>query len=87
MTLYELTNDYMELLQMAEDPDIDEQAFMDTLESIEGALEVGSRHGQPIVLKIATPAMLTHGHKFYHAQQGIWLTDSIASEYVSIINP
>ena len=39
MTLYELTNDYMELLQMAEDPDIDEQAFMDTLEGIEGALE------------------------------------------------
>lgn len=39
MTLYELTNDYMELLQMAEDPDIDEQAFMDTLEGIDGALE------------------------------------------------
>ena len=39
MTLYDLTNDYMELLQMAEDPDIDEQAFMDTLEGIKGALE------------------------------------------------
>ena len=39
MTLYDLTNDYMELLQMAEDPDIDEQAFLDTLEGIEGALE------------------------------------------------
>lgn len=39
MTLYELTNDYAELLLMAEDPDIDEQAFMDTLEGIEGALE------------------------------------------------
>ena len=39
MTLYDLTNDYMELLQMAEDPDIDEQAFMDTLEGIDGALE------------------------------------------------
>ena len=39
MTLYELTNDYTELLQMAEDPGIDEQAFLDTLEGIEGALE------------------------------------------------
>jgi uncharacterized protein YoxC len=29
----------MELLELAEDPDIDEQAFMDTLEGIEGALE------------------------------------------------
>ena len=39
MTLYELTEDYMNLLELAEDPDIDEQAFMDTLEGIEGALE------------------------------------------------
>ena len=39
MTLYNLTNDYMNLLELAEDPDIDEQAFMDTLEGIEGALE------------------------------------------------
>ena len=39
MTLYELTNDYMNLLELAEDHDIDEQAFLDTLEGIEGALE------------------------------------------------
>ena len=39
MTLYELSNDYMTLLEMAEDPDIDEQAFTDTLAGIEGALE------------------------------------------------
>ena len=38
-TLYELTSDYTELLTLAEDPDIDEQAFLDTLESIEGELE------------------------------------------------
>ena len=38
-TLYQLTADYMNLLELAEDPDIDEQAFMDTLEGIEGALE------------------------------------------------
>lgn len=38
-TLYELTSDYLNLLQMAEDPDIDEEAFMDTLEGIDGALE------------------------------------------------
>lgn len=38
-SLYELTEDYMNLLELAEDPDIDEQAFADTLEGIEGALE------------------------------------------------
>jgi hypothetical protein len=39
MTLYELTSDYLNLLEMAEDPDIDAQAFLDTLEGISGALE------------------------------------------------
>lgn len=39
MTLYELTEDYMNLLALAEDPDIDEQAFMDTLDGIDGAIE------------------------------------------------
>ena len=38
-TIYELTSDYLNLLELAEDPDIDEQAFLDTLESIEGELE------------------------------------------------
>ena len=39
-TLYQLTADYLNLLEMAEDPDIDEQAFMDTLDGIEGAIEI-----------------------------------------------
>ena len=39
-TLYELTEDYMNLLELAEDPDIDEQALKDTMEGIEGALEI-----------------------------------------------
>ena len=38
-TLYQLTTDYEALLTMAEDPDIDKQAFLDTLEGIEGELE------------------------------------------------
>ena len=38
-SIYELTAEYLSLMEMAEDPDIDEQAFMDTLEGIEGALE------------------------------------------------
>ena len=39
MTLYELTDDYRNLLEMAEDPDTDPEAFADTLEGIEGAIE------------------------------------------------
>lgn len=38
-TMYELTADYMAVLEMAQDPEIDPQAITDTLEAIGGAIE------------------------------------------------
>ena len=38
-TLYELTAQMQQLLEMAEDPDIDEQVLADTMEGIEGEFE------------------------------------------------
>lgn len=35
MTLYEITGEYLELLNMIEDPEIDEDALLDTLEMID----------------------------------------------------
>ena len=40
MTLYELTSEYQQLLVMAEDPDIDPQIIADTLDALEGDIEV-----------------------------------------------
>lgn len=40
MTLYELTNDFKTVLEMAQDPDVDEQAIKDTLEMIGGDIEI-----------------------------------------------
>ena len=40
MTLYELTSEYLDLLAMLEDPDVDEDLINDTLEGIDGELEV-----------------------------------------------
>lgn len=39
MTLYDLTNDFITVLEMAQDPDIDTQAITDTLEMIGGDIE------------------------------------------------
>lgn len=39
MTLYELTSEYLQLLNMLEDPDTDEQTILDTLEGVGGELE------------------------------------------------
>lgn len=38
-TLYELTNEYAELLDMMEDPDVDPEVLQDTLEAIDGEIE------------------------------------------------
>ena len=39
MTLYKLTADYLQVLQMAEDPDVDPEVIEDTLEDIGGSIE------------------------------------------------
>lgn len=39
MTLYELTDNFRQVLEMAQDPNIDEQAIIDTLEAIGGEIE------------------------------------------------
>ena len=38
-TLYSLTSDFLNLLELAEDPDTDPQAFADTLESVVGDIK------------------------------------------------
>ena len=50
MTLYEISADYQSLLQMADDPDVDAEVFADTLEAIQGELEVKAE-GYGVVLK------------------------------------
>lgn len=39
MTIYELTDQYRQLLELAEDPDTDITVFQDTMEGLEGEIE------------------------------------------------
>ena len=39
-TIYELTEEYLQLLELAEDPEIDPQAFADTIEGLSGEIEI-----------------------------------------------
>ncbi len=48
------------------------------------AINVGKRHGKPIVLKIDTKKMSIDGHKFYISENEVWLTDNVPVEYILI---
>lgn len=46
------------------------------------AKKVGTRHGKAVVLTINAAQMHKDGHLFYQAENGVWLTDSVAVPYI-----
>lgn len=48
----------------------------------ETATKVGQRHGEPIVLKVNTKQMTEDGVLFYISDNGVWLTDYVATKYI-----
>ncbi len=46
------------------------------------ALQVGSRHGNPVVLSIRSLEMYESGFRFYISENHIWLTDHVAPEFI-----
>ena len=58
--------------------------FVHLSETIDMAIQVGARHGKPIVLAIDTVAMISTGYKFYQAQNGVWLTGDILPTFLKV---
>ena len=48
---------------------------------IKTAINVGSRHGTPYVIKVDSKKMHADGYKFFLSNNGVWLTDRILPEY------
>ncbi len=53
---------------------------------IETAINVGKRHGKPIVLKIFSGRMYQDGKVFYLSANGVWLTKKVDIKYIEQIN-
>ena len=47
------------------------------------ARAVGGRRGAPVVLRVAAGEMHRTGHVFLRAENGVWLTASVAPEYLA----
>ncbi|GBO51830.1 2'-phosphotransferase [Pseudanabaena sp. lw0831] len=46
------------------------------------AINVGQRHGKPVVLKIDTSAMLQDGFVFFCSENLVWLTEFVPPQYL-----
>lgn len=49
---------------------------------IDTALQVGQRHGKPIVLKVHSGEMYRNGIKFYLSENGVWLVNNVETKYL-----
>lgn len=48
----------------------------------ETALKVGQRHGKPAILRVAAREMAAQGHRFFQADNGVWLTDEVPPKFL-----
>lgn len=68
-SLYELTGELLRLLEMAEDPDMDEQALKDTMEAVEGEFEFKADGYAKVMMELdAKIAMLTAEKEVFKSQ-------------------
>ncbi|ELI6456075.1 RNA 2'-phosphotransferase [Flavobacterium psychrophilum] len=51
-------------------------------QDIETALNVGKRHGKPIVLEIHSEEMYNHKFDFFLSENGVWLTEKVPTIYI-----
>lgn len=52
-------------------------------EELETATKVGSRRGVPIILTVRSGDMYRNGIAFYQSDNGVWLTDAVAPEFIA----
>ena len=49
---------------------------------VETAVDVGKRHGDPVVFCVDAKAMHKHGFIFYKSKNGVWLTEKVPNEFL-----
>ena len=54
---------------------------------VETALQVGKRHGKPVVLTIDAAEMYEAAYRFYLSDNLVWLTDAVPARFIKITDP
>lgn len=56
-------------------------------ELVHTAVAVGSRHGKVVLLWVDAKAMVADGFSFSRSANGVWLTDAVPPEYLTVVTP
>ena len=51
-------------------------------EAYETAVNVGKRHGKPVIYKVLSGKMAQDGYEFFLSENGVWLTKSVPAGYL-----
>ena len=54
-------------------------------DTIDTAVNVGRRHGKPVVFKVDAKRMSEEGFIFYRSRTGVWLTNKVDANYITLI--
>ena len=61
-----------------------DRQYVHLVEDEKTAVEVGRRHGEPVVLVIRAHEMYEKGYEFFKTASAIWLTKEVPVEYINI---
>ena len=53
---------------------------------LETAIQIGKRHGKPVVLIIRARDFVNDGHPLYRSSNGVWLAEEVPCEYFVVKN-
>jgi putative RNA 2'-phosphotransferase len=61
-----------------------DRQYVHLVEDTKTAMEVGRRHGEPVVIIVKAREMHGQGYEFFKTESGIWLTKEVPAEYIIV---
>lgn len=52
---------------------------------IETAINVGTRHGKPVIFEVNVQKMIEDGYKIYRSENGVYLTKQVPEKYLTLL--
>lgn len=62
-----------------------ERVYVHISSDIETAIEVGRRHGKPVVFRIKSAEMYRDGYPFFRSTNGLWLVREVPPRYLELL--